>query len=165
MHGDKSGGKEEKPKKRRSQYTGNREYGFTPGSLMDRFCTNLARGMSVVDAGAAAGIPQATAYRRWAEPAVKQRVKDIRQGMLEGASGVLTAACGELSVVILELARDTDQQPAIRLKAAVEGLKAGSNLRLELETSRRLEKIEEMLGIKTPSEGDSEEDSEEGVDS
>lgn len=113
---------------------------------------NLARGMTVQQAVRDVGIAEVTAYRRLKEPEFLQRIADLRRGMLEGACARVTASTRELVDVILCLALDESQQPITRLKAAVDGLKVGASLRWEMESARRLGRIEQALGINSPLE-------------
>ena len=127
-----------------------RDYPLARNGPMDVLALGLARGLTIAAAAEDAGMSQRTAFRRMQEEEFKQRVADIRRGMLEGAMGIATTNCQQMVEVIVGIATNPEEQSGVRLKAAVEGLKAGRDLREEIETSERLKKIEEALGLTAP---------------
>jgi molybdenum-dependent DNA-binding transcriptional regulator ModE len=127
-----------------------REYPMARNGPIDVLALGLARGLTIAGAAKDARMSERTAFRRMQDADFQQRVADIRRGMLEGAMAIATTNCQQLIEVIVGMATNPEEQSGIRLKAAVEGLKAGQNLREEIETSARLKKIEEALGLTGP---------------
>jgi hypothetical protein len=139
----------EPPAKRKERPKGSRKYARTKNGPFDLAVLCLARGMSVREAAMAAGMSEPTLHRRLHDESdeVGIRIADIRKGMLEGATAILTSRSQELATVICTIATCPEESSHVRLKAAVEGLKAGANLRAEALQDERLKRLERLLGV------------------
>ena len=113
------------------------------GTPADTLALELARGATVRDAAAAAGVSERTAHRRRADPAFKARVRELRSAMVDAGVGRLASSMGEAAGVLHALLSDPD--PHVRHKAAVKVLELGSNLAAIEELSRELDELSESV--------------------
>ena len=111
----------------------------------ERLLLALACGLNVEAAGRAAGVSEATVYRRMRDPAFCQRLKEVRSDMVQRTSGMLTAAGAEFVKTLLALVKET-VPPAVRLGAARAGLELGMRIRETAELEARIAALEAMLG-------------------
>jgi hypothetical protein len=105
----------------------------------------LACGATVEAAAQKAGISQATAYRRLAEPAFRQRLQEVRADLVQRTAGALTAAAQEAVRTLLALQKD-NVPAAVRLGAARAVLEIGVKLRESAELAERVAALEAQLG-------------------
>ena len=94
----------------------------------------IAMGASAEAAAERLGISKSTAYRRWRDPAVKQRVAQLRRDITDRSIGQLVASLADAITVARQLMRDGETD-SIKLKAAAllieTGLKAAAIAQLE----------------------------------
>ena len=109
-----------------------------------RLLLALACGLNIEAAARAAGISEATVYRRLREPAFCQRLKELRSDMVQRTSGMLTAAGAEFVKTLLALVKET-VPPAVRLGAARAGLELGMRIRETAELEARIAALESLL--------------------
>jgi hypothetical protein len=108
----------------------------------------LACGATVDNAARAAGISPATAYRRLAEPAFRQRLQQVRTDMVSRAAATLTAAGTEAVKTLLVLQQNT-APAAVRLGAARAVLEMGIKLREMADLEERLAALEQQIATIT----------------
>ncbi len=101
----------------------------------------VASGQTLRDAAAAAGIGERTATRRWADPAFRRRVGELRGDMVGAAAGRMADGMAEAADVLRALL-DDGTTPAVRLRAARSMLELGVNLRESVELEGRLAALE-----------------------
>jgi hypothetical protein len=106
----------------------------------------LACGVTVENAARQAGISPATAYRRLADPAFRQRLRTLRGDMVSRTAGTLTAASSESVRTLLELQKPS-APPAVRLGAARSVLEIGIKMREAADLEERLSALEQQLGV------------------
>jgi hypothetical protein len=111
----------------------------------DRLLQILACGATVAAAAAQAGVSEATAYRRLAEPGFRRRLQALRADMVQRTAGTLTAAANEAVRTLLELLKGA-APPAARLGAARAVLELGMKVRETAELEQRLAALEEQVG-------------------
>jgi hypothetical protein len=104
----------------------------------------LACGATVENAARQAGISPATAYRRLAEPAFRQRLQQLRGDMVSRTAGTLTAAASEAVRTLLELLKST-ASAAVRLGAARAVLEMGMRVREAADLEERLAALEKAV--------------------
>ena len=107
----------------------------------------LATGETLRLAADAAGIGERTATRRWADPAFRRRVSELRGDMTGRALGRLADGMSEAADVLRQLL--AAESEAVRLRAAVELLQLGVKLREATELEERLLALE----LQSASEG------------
>jgi hypothetical protein len=108
----------------------------------------LACGATVENAARAAGISPATAYRRLAEPAFRQRLQQVRTDMVSRAAATLTAA-GTEAVKTLVVLQQSTAPAAVRLGAARAVLEMGIKLREMADLEERLTLLEQQIATIT----------------
>lgn len=99
---------------------------------------HLAAGATLKEAAVSAGISESTARRRWANPAFRQRVVELRQEWIEACQYRLIATMAEAIDTLRELLHNS--VPAVWLKAASVLLELGLNVgadRCPLSAGRR----------------------------
>ena len=101
----------------------------------------LAAGQTLRDAAAAAGVTEMTAYRRWREPAFRQRVSELRAEMIGRAVGKLADNMSESADVLRQLLAE-DVKATVRLGAARANLELGVKLHEATELEERLAALE-----------------------
>jgi hypothetical protein len=107
----------------------------------DQLLMALACGVTVENAARQAGISPATAYRRLADPAFRQRLQTLRGDMVSRTAGTLTAAATEAVRTLLELLKST-ASAAVRLGAARVVLEMGMKVREVADLEERLAALE-----------------------
>jgi len=103
-------------------------------SYDDQLALAIASGLTVDEAAAKLGVSRTAAFRRWRDPAVKQRVVQLRQEMTDRAVGLLAESLCEAVITLKQLMRDGETD-SLKLKAAERlletGLKAAALAQLE----------------------------------
>src|SRR5262249_36316021 len=101
-------------------------------------------GATVEAAARAAGVSEATAFRRLREPAFRARLQGVRADMVQRTAGALTAAAAEAVRTLLAL-QGASEPPAVRLGAARAVLEIGLKLREAAELEARVAALEQQL--------------------
>ena len=104
----------------------------------------LACGATVENAARKAGMSERTAHRRLADPSFRQQLSQVRNDMVERATGMMTAAALEAVKTLLAL-QDTAIPAAARLGAARAVIELGLKLREENNLGERLAALEEQM--------------------
>jgi hypothetical protein len=104
----------------------------------------LAAGQTLRDAAAAAGVGERTAGRRWADPAFRGRVAELRAEMVGRALGKMADGMAEAAGVLRQLL-GADRE-AVRLGAARALLELGTRLRESVELEERIRALEQAAG-------------------
>ena len=104
----------------------------------------LATGQTLRGGAEAAGIAERTATRRWADPAFRRRVAQLRGDMVQRALGRMAHGMAEAADVLRALLAPA-MPPAVRLGAARSLLELGVRLRESVELEARLASLEEQL--------------------
>ncbi|HEY7157970.1 MAG TPA: hypothetical protein VH575_28700 [Gemmataceae bacterium] len=99
---------------------------------------HLAAGVSPAAAAKLAGVSEATAYRRLADPDFRQRVEKARSDFWDRALGIMSNGAAESAIVLRKLLRSDDER--IKLQAAKTLLEQGIKVRDLVDTVRRVEK-------------------------
>jgi hypothetical protein len=103
----------------------------------------LATGQTLRDAAEAAGIAERTASRRWADPAFRQRVSELRADMVQRSLGRMADGMADAADVLRQLL--AAESESVRLGAARSLLELGVKLRESAELEERLLTLEEKL--------------------
>jgi transposase-like protein len=101
----------------------------------------LASGATLRDAAAAVGIAERTATRRWADPAFRRHVSQLRGNMVTRALGRMADGMSEAADVLRQLLAPSIP-PAVRLGACRAMLELGCKLRESVELEARLAAVE-----------------------
>lgn len=101
---------------------------------------NLAAGVSPAGAAKLAGVSEATAYRRLADPAFRQRVEKARSDFWERALGIMSKGAAEAATLLRRLLRSDDGR--IKLQAAKVLLEQGIKVRDLVDIARRVDELE-----------------------
>ena len=99
----------------------------------------LASGKSVVDAASQAKVGERTIHRWLDDPAFRAHVADLRGSIIATALGRLADGMSEAAEVLRELLHSESE--TIKLRAAAEILKAGSDLRRTVEQDQEIEEL------------------------
>lgn len=105
--------------------------------------THLAAGVSPAGAAKLAGISEATAYRRLADPAFRQRVEVARSDFWERALGILSKGATESANVLRRLLRSDDGR--LKLQAAKILLEQGCRLREQMDLAQQIADLEQQI--------------------
>jgi HEAT repeat protein len=105
--------------------------------------TALACGGTVEAAAKAAGVSEATVYRRLREPAFRQRVAEARDEMVSRAVARLSATSTLAADTLRELLKARSE--TVRLGAARAVLELGSKLREQEDLTERVAALEAHL--------------------
>jgi hypothetical protein len=100
----------------------------------------VATGKSLREAAAAAGIGERTATRRWADPAFRRRVAELRGDMVARSLGRLADGMADAADTLRALLRA--EGDSVRLGAARALLELGTKLREGVELEERLAALE-----------------------
>lgn len=100
----------------------------------------LAAGISPAGAAQFAGVSEATAYRRLASPAFRQRVEKARADFWERALGVMSKGAAESAIVLRRLLRSDDGR--LKLQAAKALLETGMKIREVVGLSQQIEELQ-----------------------
>jgi transposase len=103
---------------------------------------HLAAGVSPAGAAKLAGVSEATAYRRLANPAFRQRVEDARAELWKRSMAVLSKSAVEGAMVLRRLLRCEDAK--IRLQAAKIVLEQGMKVRDQVDIAQRVAALEQL---------------------
>ena len=104
----------------------------------------LATGQTLRAAAEATGVGERTATRRWADPAFRHRVAELRGEMVVRGCGRLADAMVAAADVLRALL-DAGTPPAVRLGAARALLELGTKLRESVELEARLVDLEAAM--------------------
>jgi hypothetical protein len=119
----------------------------------DALLMALACGATVESAARSAGVSEATAHRRLAEPEFKRRMLEFRAEVMQRTAGSLTAASQEAVRTLLALQKD-GVAPSVRLGAARAVLEIGMKVRevaeLEVQLDELRQKVEALGGRDGP---------------
>jgi hypothetical protein len=114
---------------------------------------HLAAGVSPAGAAKIAGVSEATAYRRLADPAFRQRVEKARSDFWDRALGVMSKGAAESAIVLRKMLRSDDGR--LKLQAAKILLETGMKVREVVELARQMEELRtEMEQLKQEREND-----------
>jgi hypothetical protein len=100
----------------------------------------LATGRTLRDAAAGVGIAERTAARRWADPAFRRRVGELRGDMVARSLGRLADHMSDAAEVLHQLL--AAESESVRLGAARSLLELGVKLRESVELEERLQALE-----------------------
>jgi hypothetical protein len=109
----------------------------------EALATAVASGRTLRDAAADAGVGERTATRRWADPAFRLRVSELRAGLVRNALGRMADGMTEAADVLRQLLKA--QSESVRLGAARSLLELGCKLRENVELEERLQALEAQL--------------------
>jgi hypothetical protein len=102
----------------------------------DALAVALAGGKTPRDAAAAAGIAERTATRRWADPAFRRHVAQLRADMVARAMGNITEGITDAAAAMRKLLKAKSE--SVRLGACRAMLELGVRLREAVEIEERL---------------------------
>ncbi len=105
---------------------------------------HLAAGVSPAGAAKLAGVSEATAYRRLANPDFRQRVEKARSDFWDRALGVMSKGAAESAIVLRRLLRSDDGR--LKLQAAKILLETGMKVREVVELARQVEELRTGIG-------------------
>jgi hypothetical protein len=104
----------------------------------------LACGASPEAAAEKAGVSLRTLRRRWADPAFRALVEDLRKDMLYRAAAMFTAATTASVKTIAELQQSAVSE-SVRLRAAKAIIELGFKMREGVALEERIARLEEQL--------------------
>jgi hypothetical protein len=110
----------------------------------------LATGQTVRDAAVAAGVGERTAPRRWADPAFRRRVADLRGDMVQRSLGRLSDGMAEAADVLRQLLKA--EADTVKLGAARSLMELGAKLREVVELTSKVDELERLLKRDTDDE-------------
>jgi AcrR family transcriptional regulator len=113
-------------------------------SYDEQLALAIASGLSVDEAAAKLGVSRTAAFRRWRDPAVKQRVVQLRQEMSDRAVGLLAESLCEAVTTLKQLMRDGNTD-SLRLKAADRLLETGLKAAVMAQLEQRIAELEAAL--------------------
>jgi hypothetical protein len=108
----------------------------------DALALALATGQTLRDGAAAVGVGERTAYRRWTDPAFRQRVADLRGELVGRAVGRMADGMAEAAEVLRRLLAAKSE--AVRLGACRSMLEIGVKLSESVELRARIEALEKQ---------------------
>lgn len=108
----------------------------------DRLLIELATGSTVRDAAQAAGVSEATAFRRLKEPDFIVELNRVRGELWDNAFRKLTAGASTAVETLTELMTEAESD-SVKLKAAQLILEQGGKLRESIEFEQRLAVLEQ----------------------
>jgi len=106
----------------------------------DAFAVALAAGQTLRAAAAAVGIGERTATRRWADPAFRRRVTELRTEMTSRALGIITDGMTDAAFTLRKLLKAKSE--SVRLSACRALLELGVKLRESVELEERFAELE-----------------------
>jgi hypothetical protein len=112
----------------------------------DTLATALAGGSTLRAAAELAGVSERTATRRWADPAFRSRVSELRGAAVERATGRLADGMAEAAEVLRKLL-DAESE-SVRLAACRATLELGVKLREVVEVEARIAALEAQAAMK-----------------
>lgn len=108
----------------------------------------LAGGMTVAASAERAGMSEATAYRRLADPDVQRQLDQVRLNAVERAMDRLAAFASGAADVLAAIAGDKTAAAAVRVSAASSILRHVLNVRDAVAVESRLGDIEAVLAAR-----------------
>jgi len=130
---------------------------MTPGDRKTAEATvlaSLASGSTVLEAARAAGISEATAYRKLREPAFCQALGAARADLIKRATGRLAAACSSAVATLVRLLQADAE--SVQLGAARSIMELAVKMRESEELEGRIAALEERAELRKrqePSKG------------
>ena len=116
-------------------------------NIDDLLAAELARGKTLQAAALAVGCGEKTARRRWANPAFRRRVMELRGGIVDATIGQLVETLNEAVATLRQLMTESESD-GVKLRAAVQlletGLRAAAIDRLE----QRIVELESVLKMR-----------------
>jgi hypothetical protein len=112
----------------------------------DALALALAGGKSLRDAAVAAGIAERTATRRWAEPAFRRHVAELRTEMVTQALGRIADGMADAAATLRKLLKAKSE--SVRLSACRALLELGVKLRESVELEERFAELERRAELK-----------------
>jgi hypothetical protein len=103
----------------------------------------VASGQTLRDAAGTAGVSERTAARRWADPAFRGRVSQLRGEMVQRSLGRMADGMTEAADVLRQLL--AAESETVRLGAARSLLELGVRLRESVELEDRIHALEASL--------------------
>src|SRR5262249_44274482 len=103
--------------------------------------TALAKGATVAQAAAQAGVSERTVYRRLADKEFQDQIEALQEEMLQRAVAMITAAAQEGIRSLVDLQNESPP-PAVRRSAVRDILEMGMRLREAAELEKRLIALE-----------------------
>jgi len=103
----------------------------------------VASGQTLRDAAQAAGIGERTASRRWADPAFRRRVSELRDDMVQRSLGRMADGMTEAADVLRQLL--AAESESVRLGAARSLLELGVKLRESVELEEEIGELGEII--------------------
>ena len=103
----------------------------------------VASGQTLRDAAQAAGIGERTASRRWADPAFRRRVSELRGDMVQRSLGRMADGMTEAADVLRQLL--AAESESVRLGAARSLLELGVKLRESVELEEEIGELGEII--------------------
>jgi AcrR family transcriptional regulator len=117
----------------------------------DKIALGLALGQTTAEVAKAANVSEATVYRRQRDPAVRQRISELRGSLLDRSLGLLVAG-STAGVVTLNWLAINATSEGVRCRAADRLLEHVLKLRDHQDVDSRLREVERTLA----EEGDGE---------
>jgi hypothetical protein len=90
-----------------------------------------------------AGVSEATAYRRLANPDFRHRVEKARSDLWDRALGVMSKSAAESAIALRKLLRSDDGR--LKLQAAKMLLEQGMKVRELVDLEQRLDELEKLV--------------------
>src|SRR5262249_23194210 len=109
----------------------------------DALAVALAAGQTLRDAATAAGISDRTATRRWADPAFRRRVAELRAAAVERATGKMADSVAEAADALRALL--AAESESVRLGACRAVLELAVKLREAVELEERVAALERRV--------------------
>jgi hypothetical protein len=110
---------------------------------------SLAFGATVAAAARAAGVGEATVYRRLKDPEFCKMVEQAKTDMVQRTSGAITGAGMEAVKTMAELMKPSNP-PSIRLGASRSILEIGMKVREREDLEQRLAALEQQAEMNNP---------------
>jgi len=104
----------------------------------------VASGQTLRDAAQQAGIGERTASRRWADPAFRRRVSELRGDMVRRSLRRMADGMTEAADVLRQLL--AAQSESVRLGAARSLLELGGKLRESVELEEEIGELRQIIG-------------------
>ena len=116
------------------------------GTKYDTLALALAKGKSVMRAATEAGVSKRSAFRQLTDSAFRQRVAELRAGMVNRAMGIMATGMSHAAVTLRKLLKAENE--SVRLGACRAMLELGSKLRDSVELEERFAELESRVGGK-----------------
>lgn len=112
-------------------------------SADETLAASLAAGKTVAESATAAGVSEATAYRRFKVPAFAARVRELRAAMVATALGRLTDGMTAAADALNELVQSAEADA--KFKAAKAVIELALRVREQVDLEERLAAVERAL--------------------